>query len=119
MISITKHLQNILQRAAKKAMPELIDPIVVTPEKNKDWDYVSPSAIKFFNMHKKKGSFGFGTCNEMAQAIADNLGSVENDAIERVDLSKAGNGPDDKSGFFLNITLKNSFIEQQIRNVYM
>ena len=62
MISITKHLQGILQRAAQKAMPELKDLLQVTPEKNKDWDYVCPSAIKLFNMHKKTGSFGFKTC---------------------------------------------------------
>jgi len=53
----------------------------------------------------------------MATAIKDNLDS-DNDAIETIDLSKAGNGPDDKSGYFLNITLKNAWIEQQIRNVY-
>lgn len=62
MISITKHLQGILQRAAQKAMPELKDLLAVTPEKNKDWDYVCPSAIKLFNMHKKAGSFGFKSC---------------------------------------------------------
>ena len=90
-------------------MPELTEFVVVTPEKNKEWDYVCPSAIKFFNMYKKKGSLGFKTCAEMATAIKDNLS--ENDAIEKIDLSKAGNGPDDKSGFFMNITLKNSFIE--------
>ena len=54
----------------------------------------------------------------MATAIKENLDSVDNDAIEKIDLSKAGNGPDEKSGFFLNITLKDSWIEQQIRNVY-
>ena len=99
-------------------MPELQDLIVVTPEKNKDYDYVCPSAIKLFNMHKKKGSFGFSTCCDMATAIKDNLENVDNDAIEKIDLSKAGNAPDDKAGFFLNITLKDSWIEQQIRNVY-
>ena len=31
--------------------------MVVTPEKNKDWDYVSPSAMKLFNMYKKITNF--------------------------------------------------------------
>ena len=68
-------------------MPGLTDAVVVQAEKNKEWDYVSPSAMKLFNMHKKKGSFGFGTCAEMAKAIQENVAKVENDAIEKIDLS--------------------------------
>ena len=69
MISIPKHLATILQRAAQRAMPELKDAIQVTPEKNKAWEYVCPSAMKLFNMHKKNGSFGFESCQAMANAI--------------------------------------------------
>ena len=73
MISIPKHLQKILGNAAKRAMPELKDPIVVQAERNKEWDYVCPSAMKFFNMYKKTGSFGFPSCQAMATAIIDNI----------------------------------------------
>ena len=62
MISIPKHLAGIIQRATQRAIPELTDPVAVTAEKNKEWEYVSPSAIKFYNMHKKKGAFGFASC---------------------------------------------------------
>lgn len=66
MISIPKQLATIIQSAAERACEGLTDPVIVTAEKNKEWEYVSPSAMKFFNMHKKKGSFGYKTCQEMA-----------------------------------------------------
>ena len=86
--------------------------MAVTAERNKEWDYTSPSTIKIFNMSKKQGSFGFPTCQEMAQAVAQNL--EENTVIEKVELKQAGNGDPAKSGFFLNITLKNDFIQDEI-----
>jgi len=49
MISVPRHLSNIIARAAQKAMPGLTEPIVIQAERNKEWDYVSPSAMKFFN----------------------------------------------------------------------
>ena len=68
-------------------MPELPDMMVVEAEKNKEWEYKSASAMKFFNMYKKKGSFGFGTCQEMANAIVQNIEHVDNNAIEKVELA--------------------------------
>ena len=73
MISVPKHLQSILQRAAQTAIPGLSDPVAITAERKENWDYVSPSAIKFFNMQKKSGNKTHETCHEMAQAIVDNL----------------------------------------------
>ena len=73
MISIPKQLQSILQRAAQSAIPGLKEMVAVTAERNKDWDYVSPSAIKFFNMQKKNPDKIHNTCQEMAQAIVNNL----------------------------------------------
>ena len=86
MISIPKHLAGILQRAAQSAMPGLADAISVTPEKNKAWEYASPIAMKIFNMHKKKGSFGFATCEDMANAIVDNI-EPNNNVIDRIELA--------------------------------
>ena len=102
----------ILSNAAKRAMPELADLIVVEAEKNKEWEYKSASAMKFFNMNKKKGSFGFATCQELANAIVQNIDPVENNAIEKVELAQAGGGDPSKAGFFLNIHLKKKFIEE-------
>ena len=55
----------------------------------------------------------------MANAIVANIDKETNDAIEKIELAQAGKGDPAKSGFFLNITLKQSFIEAQIRNVYL
>jgi len=90
-------------------MPDLKDPVTVQPVRNKDWDYETPSAISIFNKNKKAGSYGFKTCQDMAKAIVANI-DTDNDAIEKVDFSQMGKGDPAKSGFFLNITLKNSFI---------
>ena len=66
MISIPKHLAKLIGKAAIKAMPALTEKIAVTPDRNKDWDYTCPSAIKIYNMTKKNGSFGFATCQQLA-----------------------------------------------------
>ena len=87
MISIPKHLQTIIGRAAQRALPGLKEPIVVQAERNKEWDYVCPSAMKFFNMYKKEGSFGFKSCLDMANAIVANIETETNDAIEKIELA--------------------------------
>jgi len=116
MISVPNHLSAILTAAAKKAMPELPDQMVVQQaEKGKDFQYTSPSAMKFFNQYKKAGSFGFATCQVMAQSILDNM--AENDAIEKLELAQVGKGPVDKSGFFINIFLKHDFIERNVASI--
>ena len=71
--------------------------------------------MQFFNKFKKDGSFGFASCKDMASAIVENL--PENDTIERVELSKIGKGPDDKSGYFLNIFLKTNFVHQGVARI--
>ena len=57
-------------------------------------------------MYKKDGSFGFKSCLDMANAIVANIETETNDAIEKIELAQAGKGDPTKSGFFLNITLK-------------
>ncbi len=65
-------------------MPELTEVMTVEADKNQAWDYKSPSAVKIFNMSKKKGSFGFESCQQMAKAIATNI--EENDVIKDIEL---------------------------------
>jgi len=62
MISIPKQISQVISRATSKALPGLLEKVTVTPDRNKDWDYTCPSAIKFFNMSKKTGSYGFASC---------------------------------------------------------
>jgi len=115
MISIPKHLQSILQKAAASAMPELKEALSVNVEKQGSWDYQCPSAMQFFNKFKKQGSFGFASCKDMANAIVDNI--PQNDTIEKIELSKIGKGPDEKSGYFLNIYLKEQFVLQRMNGL--
>ena len=47
----------------------------------------------------------------MASAIVENIPTdALDETIEKVELSKIGKGPDDKSGFFLNIFLKEQYV---------
>jgi len=74
--------------------------------------------MQFFNKYKKQGSFGFPNCKEMATAIVNNIpADAMETTISKVELSKIGKGPDDKSGFFLNIFLKDSFVHERIAYV--
>lgn len=100
-------------------MPELQELMHVECEHNKEWEYKSASAMKIFNMHKKKGAFGFECCQDMANAIVQNIDPAENNAIEKIELAQAGKGDPKLSGYFLNIHLKKQFIEDQIRKIYM
>ena len=54
----------------------------------------------------------------MATAIVENIpkDALES-SIEKVELSKMGNAPDDKANYFLNIYLKQQFIEERIKHL--
>lgn len=54
----------------------------------------------------------------MAEAIKNNIEADDmSKSIEKVELSKIGKGPDDKSGYFLNIFLKDSLVQQKINTI--
>lgn len=118
MASLPQHISNVLARACQKAIPDLKEPFQVTAQNNEDWDYTSPSAMQYFNKYKKQGSFGFPTCKAMAEAIRANIDEADmQNSIEKVELSKIGKGPEDKSGFFLNIFLKDSLVQSKINTI--
>ena len=72
--------------------------------------------MQIFNKYKKQGSFGFASCLDMAKAILANIPQdAMNETIENIELSKIGKGPDDKSGYFLNIYLKDKFVQDSIK----
>jgi hypothetical protein len=66
MISLHKHIASIINLAAIKAMPELTEKLIASVEKNKDWEYSSPSPMTIFNKFKSQGSFGHATCQSLA-----------------------------------------------------
>jgi len=115
MISIPRHLQELMQKAALAAIPELKDQVSVVSQRNEAWDYQSPSAMQIFNKNKKQGSFGFKSCKELAEAIAS---KVPKDAfehtIEKIELSKIGQGDDATAGFFINIFLLTNFVHDRV-----
>lgn len=80
-------------------------------------DYNTPGVTALFNKFKKQGSFGFSTCQEMAQQIRDTIMSESNEIIQSVELSQMGKGDPSKTGFFLNIYLKKEFVESQVMNI--
>ena len=74
--------------------------------------------MQFFNKYKKQGSFGFPSCKDMATAIVSNIPEeAMATTIDKIELSKIGKGPDDKSGFFLNIFLKDDYVHQRIAHI--
>jgi hypothetical protein len=86
MISVPKTIATHISKAALKAMPALLEKVQVTAERNKDWDYTCPSAMKIYNMTKKTGSYGFATCQDMATAIVANLDEAAQQVISGVEL---------------------------------
>jgi hypothetical protein len=54
----------------------------------------------------------------MANSIVKNIPEEAlKHSIEKIEISKIGKGPDDKSGFFLNIFLKDEFVHQRIHQI--
>jgi hypothetical protein len=54
----------------------------------------------------------------MAKAIVENIpADALESTIEKVELSKIGNAPDDKAGFFLNIYLKEKFVHDRLNHI--
>jgi len=54
----------------------------------------------------------------MATAIVSNISEdALQSTIEKVELSKIGKGPDEKSGFFLNIFLKEAYVHSRISHI--
>jgi len=115
MINIAKHLSNIISEAVHEKIPEITEKFVINSEKDKDWHYATPSAIKIFNMFKKKGGLGCENCKELAEKIAECIPT--DGIIEKVELLKAGKGDDSKSGFFINIYLKIEDLSKMLKDL--
>lgn len=52
--------------------------------------------MQIFNKNKKKGSFGFKSCMDMATAIIEQI-PKDDETIEKVEMKKMGNAPDEKA----------------------
>jgi len=58
-----------MQKAVVKALPGCTDPVQIAIETSAGADFNCPSAMKFYNMSKKNGSYGFPNCKEMAEKM--------------------------------------------------
>lgn len=55
------------------------------------------------------------TVKQLAETIVD--AAPKDSIIDKIELSKVGNGPDEKSGFFMNIFLRNDFVQERINTI--
>lgn len=117
MINISKHLSQIISQAVHDNIPEIDEQFIINSEKDKEWQYATPTAIKIWNSVKQKGGLGFNSCKELAEKIAECIPT--DDLIEKVELTKAGKGDDSKAGFFINIYLKVEFLSKQLRQLVL
>jgi arginyl-tRNA synthetase len=115
MLNIAKYLSDIISEAVQDHIPDIKEKFMINSEKDKEWQYATPTAIKIWNMVKKKGGLGCENCKDLAQKISECIPIGE--VIEKVELTKAGNGPDDKSGFFINIYLKIEFLTGKLKDM--
>jgi len=53
---------------------------------------------------------------DMATAIVEKI-PTDDSTIEKVEMKKMGNAPDDKAQWFINIFIKNSFIHERINAI--
>ena len=88
MIKISKYLGEVLQAAVSAAIPAYQGDAAIQQEKGDEFDYSSPTAMKIYNSAKKQGSYGFDTCQDLAQAIAEKI--PENELIENLTLTPVG-----------------------------
>jgi arginyl-tRNA synthetase len=83
--------------------------VLLQPGPKNEFEYVSPSAMKAFNLNlnKKEGtSFGCKTVAEFAQKVAQNY--FENDYIGSIQANEKG---------FLQIRVKDSFVEERVNSL--
>ena len=102
-----------MKQGVQSAFPGLSDTVNVTVLKSKsmDCDYTNKCANHIYNIYRKRGSLEFETCKDVANAIIAKIEEMDQDAIEKIELSEIENPS-------LKITLRNSFIESRILSLY-
>ncbi len=83
-------------------------------------DYRCTSAMKLFNQHRKKGAFGCSSVRELADKIIASIPA--NPLIQKSEATPMGRRPlgvtrvveDSRAPYFINVYLKNEFLEQEL-----
>ncbi|CAI2363162.1 unnamed protein product [Moneuplotes crassus] len=117
MINISKYLSDLITDSVQAEFEEFKEKFVINSEKDKPWQYSTPTAIKLWNMNKNMtSSYPFiKSCKELAERISELIPTTG--MIESVAISKAGKGPDEKSGYFINIYLSTSAMAQKLQEL--
>lgn len=117
MLNITKHAQDLITTAIRKAFPLPTFDSSVMWSQTSDCDLSCPSAMKIYNMNKSKKEWTVPSSKEVAGEI---LAQVEKSDIikgmvlsQQVSLdSKSNQKKDINAGsFFININLNDDWIE--------
>jgi len=114
MINLANYLSEIITTAVQAGIPEVKEKFIINSDIDKEWQYASPTAIKIWNMNKKKGGLGCENCKELAEKISELIPT--DGIIEKVSTMKAGKGPDEKSGFFINIFLRKEELANRLKD---
>jgi len=118
MLNISRHAQDLLTKAIRKAFPLPTFEASVNWSHTGDCDLSCPSAMKIFNMNKSKKEFTIPSSKEVAEEI---LAQVEkSDIIKSMYInqqivmdSKSTQKKDTNSGsFFININLNDDWLEK-------
>lgn len=106
---IARLVKQTLSQIVNKAFPTINTDILLQNAPKNEWEYVSPSAMKLYNMNKDKKtgvSLGCKTVEEFAQKIVDSF--YENDVIQEISVHDKG---------FIRIRVKNTLVEEQINSM--
>jgi arginyl-tRNA synthetase len=117
MFNISRHIQNILTKAIRKALPLPDFNSTVTWSSTGNCDLASPSAMSIFNANKSKKDWAFPSTKEVANEI---LTQVEKDVvIKNMSINQqitttsttTTNNNASSGSFFININLNDEWIE--------
>lgn len=117
MFNISRHIQNLLTKAIRKALPLPEFNATVTWGTTGSCDLASPSAMQIYNSNKSKKDFLFPSTKEVANEI---LSQIEKDPIVKNMLINqqisTNTNPNQKTNtssgaFFININLNEEWLE--------
>ena len=135
MLNISRHAQDIITNALRKAFPSLTTfSSSVTWSQTSDCDLACPSAIKIYNMNKSKKDWKFQSSKEVAAEILANIEpselissmvlnaqvSMDTKPTQKKDKDKKDKDNKDKEketvqkdmgSYFININLKDEWLE--------
>jgi len=116
MINISRHAQDIITNAVRKAFPLPTFDASVTWSQTADCDLSCPSAMKIFNMNKSKKEWTIPSSKEVANEIltqvekSDIIKSMVISQIVSLDTKQKKNDTTPGS-FFININLNDEWLE--------